>query len=224
MARTRAWDESKPTGALQVRQMDNENRDTKIDIREIFNQLMGVPEATPLADPVIAPLSTHATFRSELDTLNSQFTNLQRQFALPYFVAGHIVTTGSPALNATYVTVPAAAGNSWNGYMHVNLPTGTILNTISIFGRCVNISVQSSVINIAIYNTTNMGVVYSGSVTMPANPTDTVIESTAINRTILSTDMVVLNPVISSTGAAGDAPRFYYALVKYTSPNVGTRY
>ena len=71
MAYTNSWNESAPAGSDAANTIDDLMRQSKLDLRERINSLIGVATSISLADPVVASSSSLAPLRSQLTTAQS---------------------------------------------------------------------------------------------------------------------------------------------------------
>jgi hypothetical protein len=251
MARTRVWatEEAGYTDATLATSIDNKGTEARVDIREVVNQLIGVAEATALADPAVnqtthtinalataaaatAPLATTAT----LKRLYSAFSFTWDNTYLYDPTLGSVQNTGANAAgtrvpdqtvaNGYVLASGLNAGNAipLKGHRDLGLPVGVTLTEITATFWRVNAADQ---ITVKLFGTvlstgvcTELGSVLSTGTTTGSIQTAAM---SLVDVTTLNTTAYHLS-VTSSTGAHTTGPRFYGLTLDYTSPSANARF
>lgn len=137
MARTYPWSESTPDGSVDdISTIDNAVRRLRLEIREIINQIIGVAEATDLAEPIVAATNANATLRTELTAAQADITTLETQNAAKTIIqvieigSGFWTSTGSLGATVDGLEVPSLA--VIEGYIPLTIPVGAVLTDARI--------------------------------------------------------------------------------------------
>ena len=216
MARTYTWDNTKPVGTEQPSRIDNWIRQTKLELQEMINQMIGVAEATALADPIIA---SDRTF----NTLYTTASNAGGQNLVAYFpwYGTRIGEAGTiaPTQQSYLISGASATGGL---LIPIVLPVGITVTQVGIrwFYNSTNhlatgtfrIATGSSVIS----STTASPVAASASAQWIDSAT--VAFTTAADQ-FLSVEISLNNNNLDTATTLG----LYGLRIEYTSPNVSKR-
>lgn len=224
MPRTRVWNEGLPGGTQQIRDLDDEQRNTKRDIREVFNQLIGNSESDALTDPVVATDHTLSNIRTTLDGYITADTNVVRRAVISsYDLQGIGSYSSKGTQNNLYTTAGTVDGSQIFAAAKVVLPVGVTVTSIDYYLKQDDPQLTGSLQFIgAILTTTATGFNNNKGI-VPTAGTPSKVTSTFSHVTVSTNYYYILVSMVNGTGTTTDC-RFYHAVINYTSPSSATRY
>lgn len=151
MAYTRTWDEAAPSGLSSPALIDNFMREGKVDLRERFNDIIGVALITPLADPIVASNLTLTNLRADMTT-GKLVTLVAGQLSLPWF--GHSFTEVGVTKTRNKYNVAGASGTGNLIIPVTELPVGAIITKV---GMLVDYNSASHTLTMNFYEMNNAG-------------------------------------------------------------------
>lgn len=219
MARTYVWNESQPDGSVDdISTIDNSVRKLKVEIRELINQLIGVAEATALADPVVAATDDIASLRSELTTAQADIDAIEVQNATKTIIQMISLTTAAwdpdsvVTASGTYVQMTSG---SVNGNVHLPIPVGAVLTDLRV---AFDLGGSTTTVELRLYKQAFNAAAVQQDATVTTSDTDIVA---AANITIEEGFAYFLNLIATHAGAG--TVSFYCVKATYTSASPAVR-
>lgn len=138
MSRTNVWSDTQPADANPANTAALVDRVQRLDIRELVNQLIGVDEATSLADPVVASTKTHEGLDTRLTALEGVAGFYNASYDIPILASAFKADGAAGSTFFTSAAGPVAiVGGGSPASMTLNygfsLPVGSILNSATFY-------------------------------------------------------------------------------------------
>lgn len=218
MPRTYTWSESQPVGSsTPAAQIDDQIRKTKLELREIINQLMGVAESTVLADPVIA-VASHIAALKALTDANAGTVSLI--LTLPWYGV-RAAEAGTVTMSKDFYKITGASATG-TLFIPVALPVGVTITEVAfrLFRNSTN-----HLMTLNFHQMTGPTIVTTNTVAAPGISASAQWAATGVISIVTAVDQyfgfeVILNNQNLDTGIDLG---LYGVRVKYNSPTAKVR-
>lgn len=240
MPYTNAWNETTPLGSASANTIDDLMRQSKLDLRERINSLIGVAIGTALADPVVAAGTDLTSLKSVNDTQTTNITTLQGltgsqtlSLWMPWnygFAESPVVSVGGQGVsnydtNSGLYIRPILDGNQplcTVLSVPIVLPVGvTITGVIGYFERPTQPGPTATLTLHSLSNTGGRSSIASQVGTTGTTGTFNVSLGTLSTTTLVDTGYFVR--ITFGMVSATNEPRYFGLKLLYTSPDTTKR-
>ncbi len=211
MAYTNTWNESVPVGGDAANTADDWLRVAKVDIRERWNSMIGVPIGTALSDPII-PAAAGLTVVRSLSLFIPVWDMSWTPGAGTLLGPGNNTSAGLDVVQATHTAAYFKLG--------LALPIGVTLGQVR-----VNVNQAGGTLTYAGRNSKrlNTATTVTDITSWSGAGVTGVLELDGSWNSEVTVDNTYYTVCFSITPSAGTTCTVFGAEIQYTSPNVGVR-
>jgi len=220
MAYTRTWDEAAPSGLSSPALIDNFMREGKVDLRERFNDIIGVAIVTALADPIVASNLTLTNLRADLTTAKA-VTVAAGQITKNWF--GHRYTEVGVAITRQKYNVSGASGTGNLIIPISELRVGVTITKVSVLVDYNNAG-HSLTMNFYEMSAAGADITTTNIATPGISASPQWVDSGTVSIAVAADEAFAFELILNNNNlATGTNLAVYRVRVYYNSPNTATR-